>query len=162
MLILNTGCYNKIIREAIEKYPRECCGFLIGRENGEQRIISGVVACTNSAGNKEKEFMILSDEYRKAEKEAEDKKCSLLGVYHSHPDWDAVPSATDAENDLPNFSYLIVSVFKSKVSKARSWQLNNQLLFEEETILNNQNTISKNNSAHGNYHYSDSLTQVHR
>ncbi len=162
MLILPTHCFNTIIRDAIEKYPAECCGLLLGKETGEQRIINNVVVCVNNAFDKEKEFLISSHEYLAAEKRAENKKWSLLGVYHSHPNRDAVPSDTDAGNAFPNLSYLIVSVFKNKISTARSWQLNEQLLLEEEKILNNQNSIVKNNTAYGNHYYSDPLTQVHR
>ena len=153
MLLLSTSSYNQLIIQAIEKYPAECCGFLLGKENGEQRIISQLLISKNESG-KQTEFIISPHEYKKAEKEAKKKKLSLLGIYHSHPDWDAIPSETDTENALPNFSYVIVSVFKHKVSASRSWRLNENRIFEEEPIVTDQNSISKSNTAHGNHYHS--------
>lgn len=153
MLLLSTSSYNRIVMEAIEKYPVECCGFLMGKESGDQRNISFVLTCKNQSG-RATEFSISPQDYKKAEKEAKRKKVSLLGVYHSHPDWDAIPSDTDTESALPNLSYVIISVFKHKIPASRSWRLNENRVFEEETIITDQNSISKNNIAHGNHHHS--------
>lgn len=154
MLLLPTSCYNRLIMEAIEKYPAECCGFLLGKEgNNEQRTISQVIVCKNESGT-DKEYKISPKEYKKVEKEAGKKKLSLLGVYHSHPDWDAVPSETDVENAMPNLSYVIISVYKNKVSASRSWRLNDDRFFIEEPIINDHNSISKSNTAHGNHYNS--------
>ncbi len=154
MLLLLTSSYNTLIIEAIEKYPAECCGFLLGKESdNEQRVISHVITCKNESGTN-KEYKISPKEYKKAEKEAGRKKLSLLGIYHSHPDWDAVPSKTDLENALPDLSYVIISVYKHKVSSSRSWRLNDNRFFEEESIITDQNSTSKSNTIHGNHYYS--------
>ncbi len=154
MLLLPTSCHNKLIIEAIEKYPAECCGFLLGKEdNNEQRIISKVVVCKNESGT-DKEYKISPKEYKKVEKEAGKKKLSLLGIYHSHPDWDAIPSETDLENALPNLSYVIISVFKHQISASRGWRLNENRVFEEEPIITDQNSTSKSNTTHGNHYHS--------
>lgn len=154
MLLLTTSSYNKLIMEAIEAYPAECCGFLLGKEDTtEQYLIKHVVTCKNESGT-DKEYKISPQEFKKVEKEAGKKKMSLIGIYHSHPDWDAIPSETDTENALPNLSYLIISVFKHKVSAARSWRLNNNRFFEEESIITDQNSLIKTNTAHGNHHRS--------
>ena len=153
MLLLSSSSYNRLIIEAIEKYPAECCGFLLGRETDDQRTVTQVMVCRNEAG-KETEFSIASKDYKKAEKDAKKQKLSLLGVYHSHPDWDAIPSETDTANALPNLSYVIISVFKHKISSSRSWRLNDNRIFEEEPIITDQNSISKSNTAHGNHYHS--------
>lgn len=150
MLLLPTQSYNSLIREAIEGYPVECCGFLLGKENGDNRIVTKVMVCKNVSTSYEKEFLILPEEYKKAEKEADEKALKLLGVYHSHPNWDAVPSGKDVQNAFPYFSYLIISVFKNKISSARSWRLDDTFALKEEPIICNQNSIQKSNTNYGN------------
>ncbi len=150
MLLLPTHFYNTVIREAIETYPAECCGFLLGKESNENRIVTKVMVCKNSSVSGEKEFSISADEYRSGEKQAEENGMKLLGVYHSHPDWDALPSGKDAQCAFPYFSYLIISVFKNKVSSARSWRLDDNFLLKEEQLICNQNSILKSNTTYGN------------
>ena len=154
MLLIPTHCYNQLVIDAIEKFPAECCGFLLGKENNEQRVISRIIICENKAATAEKEFAIGEKDYTNAEKKAEEKGLLLLGVYHSHPASDAVPSATDTLKALPYFSYLIISVFKTKISTSRSWRLTAGSFFEEEKLIINHNTLSKTNTAYGNDHYS--------
>ncbi len=144
-----------ITNEALHGYPNECCGFLLGYEKENERIVAYIVPCENISAVKENSFLISSDDYKKAEKTSEEKGCILLGIYHSHPNCEAVPSATDVSMALPYFSYLIVSVLKDKSVSARSWQLNNHSFFEEEKITSNQNIVSKNKRAYGNHNYSN-------
>lgn len=151
MLLLPTQSYNTLIKEAIESYPTECCGFLLGKENDDNRAITKVMVCRNISAIGTKEFLISSHDYNKAEKEAETKGLKLLGVYHSHPNWDAVPSEKDAQNALPYFSYLIISVYKNKISTARSWRLDDNFVLKEEPIICNQNSIQKSNTNYGNH-----------
>lgn len=150
MLLLPTHSYNDLIREAIESYPAECCGFLLGKENGDNRIVTKVMVCKNVSAVGAKEFLISAHDYRKAEKEADEKGLKLLGIYHSHPNWDAVPSDKDAQNAFPYFSYLIISVYKNKISSARSWRLDDTFALKEEPIICNQNSIQKSNINYGN------------
>ena len=150
MLLLPTQSYNTLIKEAIESYPVECCGFLLGKENNENRIVTKVIVCKNISMSGGKEFSISAAEYKKAEREADENELKLLGVYHSHPNWDAVPSGKDAQNAFPYFSYLIISVFKNKISSARSWRLDDTFALKEEPIICNQNSIQKSNTNYGN------------
>ena len=143
-----------MIADAIDKYPAECCGFLLGKEDNQQRIISRIITCRNNALSKEKEFFIAAEDYKNAETKAEAKGLHLLGIYHSHPNSEAVPSATDRQHALPYFSYVIISVFKHQISALKSWRMSDASRFEEEKIITNQNSISKINTAYGNHHYS--------
>jgi proteasome lid subunit RPN8/RPN11 len=70
----------------------------------------------------------------KAERYALDNDLQLLGVYHSHPDHPAEPSEHDRVAAQPWFSYVIISVLKGAINNTRSWILNGQSRFEEESI----------------------------
>ena len=45
----------------------------------------------------------------------------IVGVYHTHPDHPAEPSAYDRDTAAPEWSYVIASVRKGKVADVRSW-----------------------------------------
>ena len=77
-----------------------------------------------------------------AERYADENGVQLLGVYHSHPNHPAIPSEHDRVAAQPYFSYIIISVKDSQIADIRSWQLNDEFQFEEETVENqfiNQN-----------------------
>ena len=124
-----------IHRHAISTYPDECCGFIFGKEN-QIRIIDEVLPVRNSKeGDKGRRYVISPTDYIHAEKKAEKKKTTLLGVYHSHPDHQAKPSFYDLEHAVIFFSYIIVSVVKGDVTDTTSWQLNDRKEFQQEEIL---------------------------
>ena len=47
----------------------------------------------------------------------------MLGIFHSHPDHPALPSAFDLEHAWPYYSYVIVSVLQREVEETRAWRL---------------------------------------
>lgn len=115
-------------------YPNECCGFFFGKNDGT-RLVTAVRKVTNAKeGDQRRRFEIAPEDYQKAEKYALDQDLDLLGVYHSHPDHPAEPSEHDRSVALPYFSYIILSVQNGKSVNIRSWQLNEERMFEEEEI----------------------------
>ncbi|MFN7761804.1 MAG: M67 family metallopeptidase [Pseudanabaena sp.] len=63
-------------------------------------------------------------------------ECSLeiIGIYHSHPDARAVPSAFDEAIAWPLYSYAIVSVFQGQTDDLQSWMLDDKGSFQSEPI----------------------------
>ncbi len=84
--------------------------------------------------NQRKQFEIDPADYQKAEKYALKNNLDFLGVYHSHPDHPGVPSEHDRRVAMPFFSYIIVSVNLGSAVRLRSWRLNEQRQFDEETL----------------------------
>ena len=105
-------------------YPEEGCGVLVGRDEGERRIVERVVVFENqredSRGNR---YLITPEQILKAEREARDEGLDVVGFFHSHPDHPALPSAFDLEHAWPYYTYLIVSVERGRVADARAWRL---------------------------------------
>lgn len=129
----------RIIHDAIQTFPDECCGFLYGSETGDDRLILEVQAVDNSKdGDKRRRFEIKALDYLRAERYAEANNLQLLGVYHSHPDHPSVPSEHDRVAAQPYFSYVIVSILAGKYNTLQSWRLNEDSQFEEETIARSQ------------------------
>lgn len=127
----------EVIRKDAEKaFPEECCGFVYGKEEEDQRIINQAIPVVNSkAGDKKRRFEIAPADYLKAERFADENGLSLLGVYHSHPQHPAYPSEHDRAQALPWFSYLIISVIDGKSSELNSFQLDPEHQFVEEQLF---------------------------
>lgn len=100
----------EIQRQAIQMYPGECCGILLGSR--ENFIVREVYATQNAImRTRGKDHFLIDplDIYR-AEKKADEKGLDMVGFYHSHPDHPAELSAEDDRNMIPELLYLIVSV----------------------------------------------------
>jgi proteasome lid subunit RPN8/RPN11 len=137
MLHINQSALDQMLADAERSFPDECCGFFFGTEDGEQRFVKEILVVDNSKeGDKRRRFEISPRDYLRAEAFAEEKGLLLLGVYHSHPNSPAIPSAQDRMAAQPYFSYIIISVFDGEFSHIRSWQLNENQQFEVESINN--------------------------
>ena len=106
-----------IIRHAESEYPCEACGLLLGRRLHDRVLISKVVPSPNIADQPRHNFEIdpaLRLRIQKANREGGNR---IVGHYHTHPDGEAAPSATDRsriyETDL---IWLIGSVHKGRFS----------------------------------------------
>lgn len=136
MLYLSQLIKEQIVEDALHTYPDECCGFLLGTEKGNERVIEGIVIVNNAKeGDKRRRFEILPKDYVKAERYADENGLKLLGVYHSHPNHPSIPSEHDRVLAQPYFSYIIVAVRENKFVSIQSWRLNDDTQFEEERIF---------------------------
>ncbi|MGZ3881375.1 MAG: Mov34/MPN/PAD-1 family protein [Flavisolibacter sp.] len=137
MLIIEQDPLLEMHKDALQSFPDECCGFFFGKEEGEERLITDTMVVNNSKeGDKRRRFVIAPKDYMKAERYAEENHLQLLGIYHSHPNHPAIPSEHDRVAAQPYFSYIIISVIDKEVAATRSWRLNEDSQFEEETIEN--------------------------
>jgi proteasome lid subunit RPN8/RPN11 len=125
-------------KHGIEEYPCECCGFLFGVEENVRFIFEAKPVSNSVTENQRRRFEIMPKDYMNAERYAAENDLALLGVYHSHPDHPAVPSIHDFRHAVPFFSYIIVSVRNGRVDNLRSWQINSEGHFQEETIATDE------------------------
>ncbi len=121
---LSQKIIGKISNHAIDEFPHECCGFLIGKFNDEQADADEYVSAKNTVEeNKERRFIIDPVEYMQVESRADAQNMSLIGIVHSHPNSPAVPSEFDRNHAFSGFSYIIISVMENDVKEIRSWRL---------------------------------------
>ncbi len=132
-VVIHKDALDVMQEHAEEYYPNECCGFFYGTD-GEVRKITQAHRVTNAKeGDQRRRFQIDPKDYQEAERYAINHDLDLLGVYHSHPDHPAEPSEHDRKVAMPVFSYIIISVQDGEATATRSWQLNNDRQFEEES-----------------------------
>ncbi len=125
MITIEPNIEQLMLQDASHTFPDECCGFLFGKEAGEERLITDILVVNNAKeGDKRRRFEIAPRDYLKAERYADKTGLTLLAVYHSHPNHPAIPSEHDRAAAQPFFSYLIVSVMNGALDHVRSRRLN--------------------------------------
>jgi proteasome lid subunit RPN8/RPN11 len=84
----------------------ECCGLLAGRDS----VITRILSAKNAASDPAKNYEIAPQELFRLMREIRAAKLDLLGIYHSHPNGNNEPSATDiAQAYYPCTAYFILS-----------------------------------------------------
>lgn len=121
-------------------YPEEGAGLLLGRLDGEHKLVEAILPLSNSRedGARHNRYLLTPQDYLQGEQEAARLGLDVLGVFHSHPDHPNRPSEFDREWAMPWFSYLITSVQSGKASASRSWMLSEDrdAFVEEQIIVN--------------------------
>lgn len=119
------GVLDRIRSHGQDTYPEECCGFLLGRQEGEVNYVVATERVENSdQDNRDRHYTIAPQDYLKADRAARLKGLDIVGFYHSHPDHPAEPSPTDlAEATFPGYTYVIVSVRHGAAGDLTAWSL---------------------------------------
>ena len=117
---------DRIRAHGADAYPEEGCGFLLGSvtDDGDNRVTALHRAANRRSENRERRYELTADDYREADAAAQEQGLDVVGVYHSHPDHPARPSATDLEEaTFPGYTYVIVSVHNGTPEDLTAWTL---------------------------------------
>lgn len=90
-IILTEEQASAIRRAALQAYPRECCGLLIGDGDAVVRVIPTPNIARDPAGHFEIDPQTLFDHFRSAR----ETNMRMMGHYHSHPNGREEPSGED-------------------------------------------------------------------
>ncbi len=112
----------QIYAHAKETYPRECFGFLMGHFDDCGQV-SQIVLGTNLNTERNDRFDMDPKEFIQLKREAEETGLAVIGFYHSHPDWPAIPSQTDIDFAWDGMFYLIVAVHQGIILNTKVWRL---------------------------------------
>ena len=152
MIIVTLKHLSQICNHAFTIYPEECCGLLLGTIRDCRKKIIEVFPAKNSwtpeenklpfnisnnsgqSLSKQNRFSIAPAVLVKIQKEVRGRQLQIIGIYHSHPDYIAVPSEFDRAFAWAEYSYIIISVTSNKVNEVTSWQLDNTKNFQPEDI----------------------------
>lgn len=140
MLKISQPDYEELRKHGEQTYPHECCGALLGRFEGEDRLVEAVVRCGNTRDDSpQNRYHIAPAELVKIQREGRSRGLDIVGFYHSHPDHPAQWSQTDfAEAHWIGCSYVITSVERGKAAVTNSFLLAGEFeeskRFEDEKI----------------------------
>lgn len=103
--------------------------------NGEDaQAFSEIKQRSHIECSKHNRFSIAPKAMLQAQKDARDHNMDIIGIYHSHPDYPAIPSEFDQAIAWPQYSYVIVSVQQGKAIDLKSWSLDDNHQFGPEEM----------------------------
>jgi proteasome lid subunit RPN8/RPN11 len=120
-LILSPEHLAQMEQHAAEAYPEECCGVLIGKPGHCVRIALVRAATNRAEDGRRDRYEIDPVEILHLAQLGEEHLCEIVGFYHSHPDHDPMPSATDMARAWPAYVYVIVGVTAHERANAKAW-----------------------------------------
>ncbi|MGK7930650.1 MAG: Mov34/MPN/PAD-1 family protein [Microcystaceae cyanobacterium] len=150
MLKISTEHHQKIFQQAEKTYPEECCGLLLGTIEYNMGWIKDIHPTPNSwtpddqtllNDHTEKElsrhnrFSIDPKYLLQVQKEARNRQLNIIGVYHSHPDHNAIPSPFDQAIAWQTYYYIIVSVRQGQGQDLLCWQLDDHHQFQSVEMV---------------------------
>ncbi len=135
LLSINNNKLDDIKNQVKRSYPLECCGLLIGTNTSEKKVVEVRQVENKNTERTHDRYEIEGKEFMKVDKEAKKKGLQIIGIYHSHPDHPAVPSAFDTDHAWAGYSYMIIAIEKREKVDIRSWIFNDEKRqFDEEEI----------------------------
>jgi proteasome lid subunit RPN8/RPN11 len=137
MIEVLAGPWQTMVSHAESKYPRECCGAMLGAHRDGRKVVTTAVPLPNSFnGAQDARYEISPDDLLAADRAACNHGLELLGIFHSHPDCDAYFSATDLQNSCPWFSFVVLSIQSGRFHHAHSFlpDLDQTRADEEELV----------------------------
>lgn len=114
--------WEEMVAHACSTYPEECCGAMLGRVEGDVKIVTEAIRLENAyQGSRRARYELRPEDLIEAEREARRRGLQLIGIYHSHPDCPAYFSETDLKNSCPWYSFVVLSIVQGKFDHANSW-----------------------------------------
>jgi proteasome lid subunit RPN8/RPN11 len=125
MLTMRQSEFNSIRRHGEEAFPHECCGVLLGRLEGDERVVEAAMRAGNTRlDSPHNRYNIDPRELVRIQRESRARGLDIVGFYHSHPDHPPRWSQTDlAEAHWVGCSYVITSVEKGRAAVTNSFAL---------------------------------------
>lgn len=132
-LVLSHALRARIAGFTAAGYPHETCGLLVGRSDGGTTRVEDLVQARNlNTERAHDRYELDPADLLATDRAARERGLEIVGVWHSHPDHPAVPSATDRDAAWPDWSYLIATVTREGMRELRSWRLDGDGFVEEE------------------------------
>jgi proteasome lid subunit RPN8/RPN11 len=126
-LWLTTEQAKQIAQQAANKPTEEICGLLFGSlsKSSNQPPVSQITQIDNLAVNAADCYEMHPAQLIEAQMKSAHQGLELVAIYHSHPQGQPIPSATDVtEAHYPDAVYLIVSLIRDEARFA-AWSIRN-------------------------------------
>ena len=138
MLYLSKEKAKELVKHSERESPNEACGILAGLsagQAGKDVKVEKIYQVTNT-DKSAKTFFMDPKEQLKVMKEIRDLGMKMVGIYHSHLETKAYPSAHDVELAFyPEVSYVIVSIKDRDNPSIKSFRIIQGKISEEKVKI---------------------------
>jgi len=114
-----------LVNHAQNSFPNESCALLFGVDDSRTVTVKDVFLAENIEKSPIN-FTVSNEELLRGYKEAEQKKMGVVGIFHSHPHSEAVPSLTDREFMVGN--PVIWVIFSNKHDEFKAYILESEIV----------------------------------
>lgn len=125
-----------IVDHARHEQPHEACGIISG--NGD--VVARIIPIDNIASQAQCHYQMNAKDLLQALKNIDVVDEEMLGIYHSHPNHEPIPSSEDiheAQLNTPNLTHVIVSLKYGK-TRLQAWQIHGGQVDKVELLVGNQ------------------------
>ena len=148
MIQLSKKHLSYIQSHAESTYPEECCGVILGHISDRDKTVVEIIPTENAWNpetaadfpndditySKKRRYTIAPKEMLRLQKLARECDRNIIGIFHSHPDYPAIPSEFDRKSAWQEYSYIIISVQKGRSADINSWVLDEDGKFQQEEV----------------------------
>ena len=137
-LDISRALRHEIESSLADAYPREACGFILGRaRRGIYLALELLPAPNRELENPYHRYRLDRSAYQSAEATAIASDLEILGLYHGHPDSDPIPSSIDSDFAFPGWIYWGMRVSSpTSIERARAKRAGSvSLISSQATIL---------------------------
>lgn len=93
-IVLTKNHKEILVNHAQSNFPNESCALLFGTDDSKTCTVKEIFLAENTEKSPVN-FTISNEELLRGYREAEQKKLDVVGIFHSHPHSEAIPSVTD-------------------------------------------------------------------
>lgn len=118
MVRIPRAIFQEMVEHARSAWPVECCGLLAGRDD----LVTRIYRLENRDRSRTTYFACPEGELQ-ALTEMDDLDLDLVAIYHSHPDTESYPSATDIEKAYFTEPLYIIISLKESSPRVRAFRI---------------------------------------
>ena len=128
---ISRDAYNQMIGEALDEYPLEMCGLLVGPLPDRAPEFHA----TRNDDASARVYTVNPKDFMRNDRAADERGREINGVVHSHTHSEPYPSATDVAAAVgPHWHYVIVSL-KRQAPEVRSYRIADGEIIEEQIAV---------------------------
>ncbi|HXV51257.1 MAG TPA: M67 family metallopeptidase [Nitrosopumilaceae archaeon] len=124
-IILSKNQKDILVHHAKKCAPSESCALLFGKEDTNTISVSEVFLAEN-VEDSPINFTIANEELLKGYQIAEAKKLDVIGIFHSHPHSEAIPSSTDRK--FMQVNPVVWVIFSNKTNELKAYALESEIV----------------------------------
>ncbi|MGI0004300.1 MAG: Mov34/MPN/PAD-1 family protein [Candidatus Nitrosotenuis sp.] len=123
-LIITENQKQVLVEHAKKHAPNESCALLFGKENQDSYSVKEIFLTTNT-DKSPINFTISNEELLRGYEKAEKSHLDVIGIFHSHPHSEAMPSSTDRK--FMEVNPVIWVIFSNKLQSLEAYILESEI-----------------------------------